>query len=638
MRRRASVRICAVVLRLAPVVTVALIIFAASFVGTYLQYVIGLSFVAMITGVSLVLLVGLGRVIMLATGAMSAIGAYAAILFVTHFSIPYLISVVLAALLGALGGLILAVPALRFRGHNLAMVTLVFQSIAIIAIREMPSVTGGSEGLRAPAAELFGYALSSDFEYVLLIGSATMLTVLIVAILQKGRFGKTLNAITDTEVGAEAFGINIKAFQVVTFVISSGLLALAGGLVAPRLRIVDPESFGIFASITALAYPIIGGMTSTWGGLIGGGTLTLLPELLRPLAEYREFILSVLVLVVMLFWPDGLLGLLQHLFSVLRGVARGTAAPVSERFSAGAISNTEHQHSLIKFHSLSLDVKTNSRRAVASRNGISLGDCCPIVGVDDALEMIDVNKAYGQLRAVRNVNLQVKAGTIHGLIGPNGAGKTTLFNIICGFTEFDSGTLRIFQTEQASIPVHGFVKKGITRTFQHVAVFKRLTCTDNVILGLGNNGIVRSLVASVNDFFEIEPRPEREAALAALDMVGLSAKRDLMAGTLSLGDQRRLEIARAIVSNPRLLLLDEPMSGVSREEEHQLLELLRHLNVAAGITMVLIEHNVRFVLEICDTLSVMASGAIIAQGPPAQVIANPEVRLTYFGSHERKAS
>jgi ABC-type branched-subunit amino acid transport system ATPase component len=248
------------------------------------------------------------------------------------------------------------------------------------------------------------------------------------------------------------------------------------------------------------------------------------------------------------------------------------------------------------------------------------------------LRVDGVDKHFGALHAVNAACLSVPAGGIHGLIGPNGAGKTSLFNIISGFLEADAGRVELAGTPLLALPARRRIELGITRTFQHVAVFGQLSCLDNVVIGRGRNAVLHSMRQSL-DHFRRGPESaaaEREA-LEALESVGLAGQARLPAGALSLGNQRRLEIARAIVSNPRLILLDEPVSGLSEAEAEELRQLLLGINAGRGIAMLVVEHNIPFVARLCRSLSVMGAGAIVAEGSPAQVISMPTVRQLYFG-------
>jgi branched-chain amino acid transport system permease protein len=590
MFRRRSVPVIANVI--GPALAPMLIMAVAFFFGSYAQYVLGLVVVHCLIGAALVMIVGYTRVIMLAAGAMVAIGAYASAILMSRTGLPYLLTLPCAAFLGALGGIILAVPASRFRGHHLAMATMVFQVLVIIGIREWSELTGGALGLRAPPASIGALTITSDFASLVLIAAAAAPVVLVLAILLAGRFGKTLRAVSASELACDAFGVDITRMRIAAFAFSSAAIAFAGALLAPRVRILDPDSFDIVHSVIMLGYPIVGGMSNIWGGLVGGTVLQLAPELLRPVGRYQEIILAIFVIGVMLAMPGGLIGFAQAL------------APREQRDEVSRVT-------------LAAPVLAPTGEEPASR---------------PALSVFNIRKSYDALQAVDGVSLQIERGAIHGVIGPNGAGKTTLFNVISGFIAPDQGTIELFGTKVEAQPSRTRIAHGMTRTFQNVAIVGDLSCLDNVVIGLGENSIWQTTLSSFVEILgSLRNRERLAAAQAALAAVGLEQYALVPAGSLSLGNQRRLELARAIVSRPRLILLDEPVSGVSHEEEKQLGELLRSLNAQRAVTMLIIEHNIAFVRALCDTISVMAAGRLVAQGEFEAVIGLPVVRYHYFG-------
>jgi ABC-type branched-subunit amino acid transport system ATPase component/ABC-type branched-subunit amino acid transport system permease subunit len=578
---------------------------------TYWQYVIAISISAAVIGAALSMLVGYARCITIATGAMMAIGAYGAAVPVVHLGMPFLLALVIATALGAVAGLVLAIPGVRFRSHNLAMVTLAFQAVVIIVLRESSGLTGGAEGINVPAPVIFGHSFAGDAAFLVLSGILYALVVLPIAVLLFGPFGKNLRALASNENAARAFGIDVRHHLIAAFIWSSALIALAGAVSAPRFRIIDPDSYGVLTSILTLAYPIIGGMGSIWGGLIGGGVLRALPELLRPLADYIELIFCVLVIATLTLFPDGLISALlkwpRRKATATPEVVIGSGDDQSERIAA----------------LLSAMEALGNRREQPSSTG------APILNVRS------VSKSYGALRAVDDVSLDVADHSLHGLMGPNGAGKTTLFNMVSGFTRPDTGQIMLGERRVDAIPLEKRIALGMTRTFQHASVFSQLSCLDNVLIGLGRNTIkqdsLRSVAAAID---AVSVRLERRAALAALDAVGLIARAQDKAGALSLGDQRRLEIARAMVSRPRIILFDEPVSGVSHEEAQQLHELLLALNGELGVAMVVIEHNIRFLVSLCDRVSVMSEGRILAEGESEAMVNDPRIRQAYFGERE----
>jgi branched-chain amino acid transport system permease protein len=440
--------------------------------------------------------------------------------------------------------------------------------------------------------------LVSDAQFLVFTTVIAALIVGAMTALARGHYGKVLRAISSTEVGAEAFGVNIAWFRILAFVISSAVIALAGAVGAPQVKILDPDAYGIIHSVHLLAYPIVGGMTSIWGGILGGGIMRYMPEMLRFLAQYRELVYVGLVLTIIVFFPGGLVAMVERAGGI---------------FKKRPVRLAEVRSAPMEFAPITTRTDGPSGRG-------------------EALTIIGLSKTYGALVAVNDVHLKITAGSIHGLIGPNGAGKTTLFNLVSGFLPPDRGTIHLFGMPMHGSPARARISHGVSRTFQHVAIYGSLSCVDNVILGLGENGVLRSLGRSFGDAFQGRAALERrERALHALESVGLHDLAFEPAGSLSLGNQRRLEIARAIVSRPRLLMLDEPVAGLEGDEQGNVCRLLQHINETLGVTMLVVEHNIRFVAQLSGVLSVMDQGAIIAEGPAADVLERPEVREVYFG-------
>jgi branched-chain amino acid transport system permease protein len=595
--------------RLIRILAPSLFLLALSVAGlglaSYWQYVLALSISAAVIGSALAMLVGYARCITIATGAMLAIGAYSAALAVLRFDVPFLFSLLIGSLFGAVAGFVLAVPGVRFRSHNMAMVTFVFQAVVIIILRESKSLTGGAEGLQVAAPLILGFRFSDDGWFLLLCGVLSAFAVLPIAVLLEGAFGKNLRAAASNESAARAFGIDVNLHLITAFVWSSAIIAWAGALMAPRFRIIDPDSYGILASIFALAYPIVGGMGSIWGGLMGGILLRALPEVLRPVADYLELLFCVLVVLTILFCPQGFMSLLTRL---------GRCTPNEDK----DIGTAAQPQSVIQ------DMITIERQVAPATPPEGQGGLL--------LSVMGVSKSYGALRAVSDVSFDVPRHTIHGLMGPNGAGKTTLFNMISGLVTPDDGEIIFDGTALSKVSVEARITLGMTRTFQHAAIFERLSCLDNARIGLGRNGIWQSTARSAQ--WALNSRhavAEHKAAVAALDAVGLAARAADPAGSLSLGDQRRLEIARAIVSRPKVILLDEPVSGVSIDEAESLRQLLIAINRELGTGVIIIEHNIGFLVSLCKRVTVMSDGHLIADDDAKVVVSDAHVRRVYFG-------
>ena len=508
----------------------------------------------------------------------------------------------------------LAVPGVRFRSHNLAMVTLVFQAVVIIVLRESKTLTGGAEGMHVPPPVIFGISFANDASFLLLCGVLYALVILPMTILLAGPFGKNLRALASNENAARAFGIDVRHHLIAAFTWSSALIAFAGAVSAPRFRIIDPDSYGIFTSIFTLAYPIIGGMGSIWGGLA---------RRRHPARHSRAAATA-----CRLHRADLLRAGRRHPDVLSRRPGLGILASRSGAGSRGQPGASARRAKCSAARIAELFVDRDPRRARTGRASPPMRRCLQVEGV---------SKSYGALRAVDDVSLIGRARLAARTHGPERRRQ-------------DDAVQHRLRLRRARTPAtcsspaprsircrsSVALRLGMTRTFQHAAVFQRLSCLDNVIIGLGRNSVVAGHAAQHRPPRSTPQtaRAERRAALAALEAVGLGARTDDVAGALSLGDQRRLEIARAIVSRPQLILLDEPVSGVSVEEAQRLRELLLAINRELGIAMVVIEHNIGFLASLCQRISVMSEGRILAEGDAAAIIADPRVRHAYFGEQE----
>ncbi len=580
----------------------------AEFLGSYPHYVIMLCINAAIIGVSLVMLVGYARIISLASAAFLAIGAYTTTILCQSLGVDYLAAVVIGAATAGLAGFLLGLIAVRFEGHALALLTLAFQAVVLIAIREARWLTGGVGGMRVQNVEVLSNVLDRDgtgFTWVSAAFAALAVGLLAAALCS--RFGTNLRAASRNPTAASAFGIDPAWYRIAAIALSSAGLGVAGSLIAPHLRIIDPESFSVSSSILVLAYPIVGGATSVIGGLLAGAGLRALPEALRAFGEYQVLVICVLVVLLLTVMPGGLAGIVRGIGKRLKLVK-----PASARIVRLARA---------------LPAATLPRRTEYGEREHAVA-----AGREIALSTRLVVKAFGPVVAVDNVTLRLESGLIHGLIGSNGAGKTTLFNILCGAIAPESGSVSLFGDDVSGEYAIGRLNRGLTRTFQNIGLFGELSCIENVRIGQGRNSVRQTLAdmaAVVTERTSVR-RSYREA-LDVLDLLGLGDVAEKPAGELPLGAQRRLEIARAIVSQPRILLLDEPVAGIPVEQHGEIAEILRRLQRTLDITVIIIEHNIGFVRQVSDTLTVMSLGRVIAEGDPEVVLARGDVRAAYFG-------
>lgn len=484
---------------------------------------------------------------------------------------------------GALAAVVLGLPTMHLRGVFLAIATLGFAEAIRIMILNA-EWTGGAQGMSVPKVLTPGVAW-------------TVLALVAYWFWRQGpsRYGRALAAIREDEFAARAMGVDVGRHRLSAFIAAGAVAGLYGVMWAYFVRLIAPDDFGFTAAIDGLVTAVVGGSTMFLGPFLGSGFQTLIPEVQRALGVeagwIRPFISSLLLLVVILFLPGGLASLLPR---------RLRPPDVSD---PGAVGD-----------------------AAPGRSHPGRGE--PVA----VLERL--SKDYGGVHAVEGVDLEIRSGDVVGLIGPNGAGKTTLVNMVSGVVPPTSGSATVLGVPVGRTPVHKVAAAGVSRTFQHSKLFGRLSALENVLVGahlVSRPTFLRRLV-----WLPSARRDERRAlahAARCLSRVGLGDKAATPASALSYGDQRRLEIARALAADPSLLILDEPAAGMNHVEAGALSELIRSL-AAEGLTILLIEHNVGMVLDTCDHIVVLNFGEVIASGAPAEIAANPVVIEAYLGSSE----
>jgi branched-chain amino acid transport system permease protein len=375
------------------------------------------------------------------------------------------------------------------------------------------------------------------------------------------------------------------------FVLGAAWASMSGSVYAHYLSFLDPPTFGVFPGVKLATMAVVGGMGSLWGPLVGGAALTLLPEYLRAYKEYDVVLFGLVLALVVMFLPDGLAGALG---AVLR--RRPRAMPVATPSDAGSPTPA---------------ISFTGRGAV--------------------LEVSEVSKAFGGVQALTKVSFVARPGTVTGIIGPNGAGKTTLFNVLNGLVTPDGGRITLDGDLLVGLAPYQITRRGIGRTFQSVRLFPELPVLDNVAVSLQPpwlSGLIRGAAGAVVPF-------RQEAAIAArareaLAWVGLAGLEDHRVADLSLDQQRRLELARAIAPRPRVALMDEPGAGLNDTELAAFGKLVESLR-AAGASVVIIDHRMDFVMDICDTLVVLDHGTKIAEGTPEVIRSDPRVIAAYLG-------
>lgn len=498
-----------------------------------------------------------------------------------------LVAIVVGMVVGALAAVLLGLPTMHLRGVFLAIATLGFaEAVRILLINA--EWTGGANGMSVPkvVTPLMAWVLLALVAYWFWRQGPSS-------------YGRALAAIREDELAARAMGIDVGRHRLSAFVTAGAVAGLYGVLWAYYVRLLAPEDFSFTTAIDGLVMAVVGGSTVWLGPLLGGAFMTSVPEVLRAVGVeagwIRPFIASALLLVVIIFLPGGLASLLPR-----RRV----------RVPAGGDDGADGA-------------------ALLRASGRPM----PAAG-ETVVRVSGGNKDYGGVHAVRDVDLTVASGEVVGLIGPNGAGKTTLVNMVSGLVPPSSGTFEVLGTTPGRTAVHKVAQAGVSRTFQHSKLFPRLSALENVLVGahvVSRPTFLRRLVWL--------PGAHRDEALVAahaarcLDRVGLGDRSGEDAGSLSYGDQRRLEIARALAAEPSLLILDEPAAGMNHVEADALSALIASL-AAEGLTILLIEHNVGMVMKTCDRIVVLNFGEVIASGTPEEIINDPAVVEAYLGGDD----
>ncbi|MDO8978246.1 MAG: branched-chain amino acid ABC transporter ATP-binding protein/permease [Afipia sp.] len=571
-------------LRHAPYFIFAAIAVAAAATMQFDGYILNIlmqatTFSIAVFGLSVVL--GLCGQINLAQAAFFGVGAYAVGIGTADFQINFWLCLIAGSLLALLAGAVLGMTTLKLGGHYLAMVTISFQQIVTLVMINAIWLTHGPDGvgkIGRPALFL------SQQAFLAFCVAALALIGYIVWHLPDTRLGRAMRAVRDNELAAGVAGIDVYRTKVAAFALSALLGGIGGGLFAGGFAYVSPDQFSFAESIIFLTMALLGGVASPIGSVIGTGLLILIPEWLRFLKSLPGLYLAIYglsVILIVRFMPDGIWGFIQE--SITRWRPKASPPPA----------------------------------------GPALKLAPATTGGDMVLEVTGLSKHFGGLKAVDNVDLQVRRGGVHALIGPNGSGKTTTLNMLSGLYKTTSGKIVLDGTDVTDMPAHQRTASGLGRTFQNIRLFRSMTALENVVIGAERPG--NTLTG------EGGQAALTQRAMSALAFVGLGARVNELVSSFSYGHQRLIEIARALAGNPVLLLLDEPAAGLNSSEKVELHDLLKRI-AAQGLTILIIDHDMTLVREAAQHITVLNFGRRIADGESLAVLQHPDVISAYLGT------
>jgi branched-chain amino acid transport system permease protein len=548
----------------------------------YFNFVLAMVAMNILVGVGLNVLLGLSGQVSFGHIGFFAIGAYATgILMLNGFG--FWSAFLLAGVISAAIGLLLALPALRVTGPYLAMMTIAFAFIIEHGAIEWRAVTGGSNGLMGfPSPELFGTILT-EADVAVFAAIVAGLSLFFYQRLTHSTWGRAMRAVRDSEIAAQSIGLNPLVLKTVSFVLSALLTGLAGAIFAPMNMFISPSSFPFFQSILFILAVVVGGAGTLWGPVLGALLVVLLPEFLSDFAEYRLLLFGTMLLAVLWAAPRGIVGTIAGWLT-----REGTARAPSD---AGDI-----------------------RDLLAAGDGPSL-----------VVEGIGIS--FGGVKAAQNVSFTAEPGRITSVIGPNGAGKTTVLNMIGGFYKPQTGEIRLDGTISGLFS-HAIARAGISRTYQTTLLFEQMSVVENVMIA-ARQGRLGALLTGGGE------AKDRELAVRLLAFVGYGGPLARLAGNLPHVDKRLVEIARALATGPKVLLLDEPAAGLMREDKDRLASLLREI-AGLGIAVILVEHDMSLVMGISDHVVVLDAGEPLTQGTPREVQDNPAVLRAYLGAADYK--
>lgn len=600
---------------------------------------------SVILALSLNLVVGFLGELSLGHAAFMGLGAYIGC-YMQHYVytgltsaspfVSLLLTMLIGGLVAAVFGFIVGLPALRLKGDYLAIVTLAFGEI-VKTIFQNSETFGGAIGLQVKRYPL---------DYLFMVGFAMVLvTMFVVQNLVRSKQGRAITAIRDDEIAARAMGVNVTYYKLSVFVIAAFFAGVAGVLFGNSQNVFKSNTFDYNYSINILVMVVLGGMGSINGSIIAAVLVSwinteLSKYLSGDLAALQNVIYALVLIGIVIFKNSPKLKKFRdkYNFAALGKLIAGKMAARKAKRGGGkkAAENSLPQEDGFDD---AADESGETPALSAAKESVcaceeraeNTEDCADGKYM---LETKSLSISFGGLSAVKDFSLQIKKHELYGLIGPNGAGKTTVFNLLTGVYKPTSGEFFLNGKSLLGKGQAAINRAGIARTFQNIRIFNDMTVIRNVMVGLENNPLYKcSLFSSVfrtPRYYETVIAM-RKKAKELLRVFSLEEERNQMARNLPYGKQRKLEIARALATNPKLLLLDEPAAGMNPYETRELMETIRLVRDKFGVTILLIEHDMKLVSGICDRVTVLNFGVTLAQGETKEVLKAPEVVAAYLG-------
>lgn len=564
-------------------------------------------------GLSLNIVLGETGLFDLGHAAFYAIGAYITAILNTLYGIPIIWLIPLSAIGAGLFAYIVTSPIIHLRGDYLCVVTIGIGEIVRLALINNPfGLTGGPNGITGVGRPSLGpFLIDSPTRFYFYVWGILVIVIICLIRLQRSRIGRAWNYLREDDIAAETSGIDVRHFKLLAFVVGAALAGVAGNIYASKLMIVSPDTFTFMESSMLFCIVMLGGLGSIPGSILGAGIITVFPEIFRIVANYRMLFFGGALVLTMIFRPGGIW-------------------PRKREALRLQVSDIDDVKEKVRGKLKAIDKSQNMKKTTSKNNSNEPNTIGNHILTTDKLTM-----TFGGLVAVNEFDLAVSQGKITSIIGPNGAGKTTVFNVVTGIYKPVSGRVYFEGNDITGLKPHKIAELGLARTFQNIRLFPNLTCIENVMAGLHhrmNSYVLSSIVRTESQ--RAEEKWALEIAMHWLEKTGLGDVHDELAKNLPYGKQKLLELARALSSSPRLLILDEPSSGLNDKETEELMVFLESLLEEQNLTILLIEHDMNVVMGISHWVVVMDMGMKIAEGTPKEIYNHPKVIEAYLGREE----